>query len=400
MSANIANSVYNQDSEQPWGKPFNVCTSNCTWKDVTTVSVQAWCSNVTDQLRLSCDNNTAGPACVASLPNGFSLSGNEVMKINTTARPLVYTNYTNPLALLQSIAAPGTTRLNQTSPLVASECVLVPSVKNFHANVSVLQDLLTIVHRQFSKVVFNEVQLSYSDAYTMDPTSGVTFANHAGFGISSNAYTALQHHLSSVFSGNVSSDPQTGSYVYYNNGILQALYNDFQNYLPYRLEYPDPLDPNFVSCSDTGMPYDNFGCAVERAARAISKTMRDASWNHYDGMAGMIFNKLATARLTPGEGYSVFTYVEIAWYWLSLPAALWALSVVILAGTAWKSRRAGVRVWRTSPLAMVFMGLGDRLDEKLRGSAGMTDRGLSDRAGKLQVRLRVDDDRVRFVDAV
>lgn len=105
MSSNIAASVYNLDSTQRWQTPYYVCTGNCTWPTITTLGVQASCANLTDRLQINCGNDTANPGCVASLPNGFSLGGDAVMTINSSVQPLFYTEFKNPIALIQSITA-------------------------------------------------------------------------------------------------------------------------------------------------------------------------------------------------------------------------------------------------------------------------------------------------------
>jgi len=51
--------------------------------------------------------------------------------MNTSFQPLVYTNYTSPIAVVQSITAYDTFFVNSTTPINASECALVPCVLKY-----------------------------------------------------------------------------------------------------------------------------------------------------------------------------------------------------------------------------------------------------------------------------
>lgn len=271
----------------------------------------------------------------------------------------------------------------------------MPCVRTVDANVSVLQDFERILNSEFHTTIFSETLRASSEAYNLTETGDVTFISHPDFSISSNAYRALQNHGTTTFAGTVSSDPRNGGgYTYNNSAVLQAVSKDAADVSERAFIY------GYTSgCGhDPSLLYDSVGCAVDRAARSITKSMRDSVWNSHPGSHGLIFLKFEDARLTKGVGYSTFTYVRITWYWLALPAVLWMLSVVILLGTAWKSKRAGITLWRTSPLAMVFMGLDRGLNEKVRAT-GMTENQLSNKANDLQVRLRIDNDKPRFVGA-
>jgi len=96
--------------------------------------------------------------------------------------------------------------------------------------------------------------------------------------------------------------------------------------------------------------------------------------------------------IVSGTQTGPFTRVNVTWYWIILPIIIWLLSVTMLLGTAWKTRKAGVRTWRTNPLALVFLELGQ--DEMNQGKKEnpLTEKGLGKRAEELKVQLRITPD--------
>lgn len=403
MARNVIDALYNLDASESWAAPYYLCTSsNCTWDALASIGAEALCADITDRLEKNCtyepgrDADPSTPGCIVSLPNGFSLGGpsnlpGAVMNINSSVgQPLVYTNYSRPLALIQSIAAFDAYRVNSSSPLVASECVIVPAVRRYTSQVI---NSKAFVLSGYTESFYTEQTLSYHDNYTLDAENGLWTLgpipdDGRTFAISDASHKALNRFLAGALNGTVLSVDRS-SYAYMNDkarDALQSIHAGTGN------RYCGP------GYANSEQPYDAVACAVNRAARAVSKTMRDVNWDHRVVADSHFINVVRAAGLVQGSGVSSYNHVQVVWYWISLPVALWLLSVVILLGTAWKSRRAGVSVWRTSPLAMVFMGMEGRLDEKVKRS-GKTEKGLSDTAGELQVRLRVHDDRPMFVHA-
>ena len=60
-------------------------------------------------------------------------------------------------------------------------------------------------------------------------------------------------------------------------------------------------------------------------------------------------------------------------------------------GTAVKSKRAKVHLWRTSPLAMVFLTLGRDERQEVSQHGGLSEQGLIQRAENIKVKLTVSD---------
>lgn len=142
MKANIWAAIYAADPYGSWSIPSYFCsTGNCTWEGYSSLGVCSRCSDLTSRLTKNCVpkpgiDPPGVTGCDVSLPNGFNLGGVEgsrynLMAMNTSFQPLVYTNYTSPIAVVQSITAYDTFFVNSTTPINASECALVPCVLKY-----------------------------------------------------------------------------------------------------------------------------------------------------------------------------------------------------------------------------------------------------------------------------
>lgn len=88
--------------------------------------------------------------------------------------------------------------------------------------------------------------------------------------------------------------------------------------------------------------------------------------------------------------------IIVAWLWIIPAGVLWLLSLVMLIGTTWKSRRSGVRIWRGNPLALVFLGLSSKELETVK-EYGLTEKGLLKKAEALHVQLHFTDNQAQLV---
>ena len=92
------------------------------------------------------------------------------------------------------------------------------------------------------------------------------------------------------------------------------------------------------------------------------------------------------------------TYIKVTWYWLVLPVFLWILAVIMFVGTVIKTKRAGVRTWRTSTLAPLLLGLGigDEQKQKVE-QLPMTADGLQKKAEEIKVQLHLTQQDAKLV---
>lgn len=85
-----------------------------------------------------------------------------------------------------------------------------------------------------------------------------------------------------------------------------------------------------------------------------------------------------------GKSYSLRPYVSVRWAWLTLPALLVLLSLVVLLSTIIQTRQRKVKIWKTSAVA-TLRGLGTGLHGELGGLGGTS--AMEEEAEGRRVRL-------------
>jgi hypothetical protein len=388
MKGNIWAALYAIDPNGNWATASYFCsTGNCTWSNYNSLGVCARCSDLTSKLTKSCTpepgiDPVGVTGCDVSLPNGFSLGGDEksrynIMAMNTSLQPLVYTNYSSPIAIIQSITAYDTFFVNSSTPINASECALVPCVLSYD-NASVYQS------PSFEKFGFNEgLFLEYAqniwDNYTIDnslpfPQNATTINIPANaslnyptkYSISPDAYLALKYYTEALLSGFVSTNGND-TLSYQSDGRVQKVRADSQDAMQ-AIYQP-------ISCQDVyGNPIQDWNmCSITFLSIGMTTVIRDNSFD------------LATNPVA-GITYANQPTVIVAWLWTIPIVGLWLISVILLIGTVRKTSRSKARTWRSSTLALVFLGFGNRELQSLEGYE-LTEKGLQKKAEKLQVQL-------------
>ncbi|KAL2832742.1 hypothetical protein BJY01DRAFT_253764 [Aspergillus pseudoustus] len=66
---------------------------------------------------------------------------------------------------------------------------------------------------------------------------------------------------------------------------------------------------------------------------------------------------MATNTTVSGTIYNAEVYVSVEWWWIILPAALTVLGLVFLGATIFMNHRRGLKLWKTSILAVLYHGL-------------------------------------------
>lgn len=95
----------------------------------------------------------------------------------------------------------------------------------------------------------------------------------------------------------------------------------------------------------------NFGYNDFDWINSILQNATTALTNHIRQNGVAIMSKSAT-----GEMHHFATCIEIQWPWIALPAALSGISILLLGLSIWSSRRDGLPVWKSSPLAYLLHG--------------------------------------------
>jgi len=110
-----------------------------------------------------------------------------------------------------------------------------------------------------------------------------------------------------------------------------------------------------------------------------TKTVRDTS---------MPINGSRMSDVAIGKVFVPTTFLRVEWMWLSLPGAVWAISLIVWLGTMWKSRRVSVPLWRDNILPLLFI-----LPENKKTAMGAQENfgcsrtGHTSRAEQMDVRL-------------
>jgi hypothetical protein len=347
-------------------------------------------------------NSTLDAPCNYRLPNGMNLGsddGHNVLAVNLSRTSIKYTNYSNPIAVVQTIGAFYNEYINASAKVLASECVLFPSIKeldssvgqwyldNVDSNAQVASGLFT--GEQYVEQTVSEYDdYTYTAAPDNAPGGGYFLENakHPGingqtsYRISNRAIVAVQRYLKTILQGFVRANGKENfTYIAEENAGSQS---DILQFLMSGAAGANCHDFTFFGAFDGPA---SIQCTMESISIALTLWMRN------DQMVSLIPGEFAAYRnATTGQTIAPITQINVTWWWITLPIVIWLCSVVMLIGTAYKTRKARVYNWRTNPLAMVFMQLGG--DEKHAfHEHGLTEDGLIRRAEQLKVQLKVED---------
>jgi hypothetical protein len=400
MKANIWAAIYATDPYGSWSIPSYFCsTGNCTWEGYSSLGVCSRCSDLTSKLTKNCVprpgiDPPGVTGCDVSLPNGFNLGGvggsrYNLMAMNTSFQPLVYTNYTTPIAVVQSITAYDTFFVNSTTPINASECALVPCVLKYTN--SATNSSAALKAGGYNGIFFVEYADTIWDSYTFDsnqqsPLNGPTINvplntsrnDPTKFSMDQGTYLGLKYYTNALLNGFVRGD------ITENLSFLSD--NRTQNVTA---SPQDAMQAIYQPCSGFdvfGNPVSDWAaCAMTFLAGGMTKTIRDNSFD-------------LTTNSAIGDTYVGQQVVTVSWIWIIPAVGLWLLSTTTLIGTAWKTRRTRVKIWRGNPLALVFLGLGRKELEEVK-QHGLTEDGLVKKAEALKVQLRFTDRQAELVHA-
>ena len=126
-------------------------------------------------------------------------------------------------------------------------------------------------------------------------------------------------------------------------------------------------------------------------------------WLHWDDLSALVSNvalsmtnNIRQTRPAPinvrytGTGTQDELFVVVRWQWLSLPVALVLLSIFFLILEMLQTWRGHIRVWKNSPLALLFCGVDARIKLDARGGLDRP-AGLDDETTGLQAFLTEED---------
>jgi hypothetical protein len=248
----------------------------------------------------------------------------------------------------------------------SSNCTISPCVQGIR---SVYRQSTSTTDTPFKEEILKTWPIDYN---YLVPVRTTLFAPEYGaynqtFSIERRSFDGMNNFFDDAFNGGL--EPQSaiddGYYTLYGDerDAIYAIWNS--NYTGHNCTYKD----NRVSC------------AMELVSKAISKTFRDQPWVE-NGTQG-----------TAGVAYSSVIFVRVTWYWITLPICVWLLALCTFLGTAWKSSKPGVHVWRNNSLPLAFM----KLHEDGQEADGVSQQALSKRAERMRGKLRADLRDIEFV---
>lgn len=398
MKGNILASLFSTDLSGSWAIPNYYCANgNCTWNNYTSLGICSRCSNVTANLTKNCSQSASSglsdtQGCSISLSNGFSLGGSansqsHLMAVGTEFQPLVYWNYSAPLAIIQSITVYNTLFVNASTIFNASECALIPCVISYKGASTIHSPYLE--EAGYSGILFYEVANEIWDNFTFDtsatapwngPTTLLPALGSSPFRISNDTFTGLKSYLDALLNGFVTvddnkviqftSDEKTRGVVAGTADAMQAIYQ------------------NSGPCSDMfgNRFWDLNQCAAMSMSFAMTKAIRDNSFDIENFSSSYV----------GGVTWVAEQIVLVQWLWLLPIVCLWLFTVLLFILTIRKTSRANLRVWGLNSLALMFISFsGSELDTVMEYD--LSTEGLQKRAEKIHVKLELVGNRACFV---
>lgn len=336
-------------------------TGNCTWSNtVATLAVCSECFDTTDQLASVClpaDNVTGSDAyCNYTLPNGLLLNGN--MNEGTFSKTMFTTSgeFTNtsvfqhikqPVGILSTAGFMHSTT-HDFGDAFSNQCALYWCVQKF--NVSISQGNMTSTLLDTFTANGTDFTPDTGDLDIEVPAAFMQGTGHSGSGFfkaTQNVTSAFSNYFytSSQFTGSIYVDP--------------LLHTSGQTTF---LSYILPMSTPELSVA--------FGYLAGNMTNAIRMSNPVLANTASTGAAGKILQNVAK--------------VNVVWWWLFLPVAMLLLSLAFLIATIATSRKQGVMLWKTSPLASFYHPLTQEGREKLQNAQGLKE--LEALAEKVQVK--------------
>lgn len=312
--AAIVNSIYGVPSTNPYTCLTN---SNCTWDDTVTLGVCSLCTNVTSATSVSCANsNHVVYTCNYTTPGGFSLQTNtedtsEIQQYTTRLDTTTKTNHSAETDLIRFATV--VEGLDDTTPSI-TECTLSWCAKVYR-DVSVQGSSL------FAQI--DEYPLSFTGHSIENKSYYDVFEANSGFPTSLNATFTIQvanmESLSTFLSGLLS----TGSVIQYSGEQGDNAYS---------------FSIGTAMLSNPSIPY-----MAENIATGLTNVIRN--------LTNLTDNYIIQNH---GDSAVQVQYINVRWAWLSLPASIVLLGLLLLLITMVESHRAKALVWKCSPLALLF----------------------------------------------
>jgi hypothetical protein len=389
VKASVYGALYSTDPLEVWAQPHHSCsTGDCTWEPIPSICICTECEGLTAKITKNCATTRTGLSnCTLTLL--FENAKYEIYYLYGEGKPLngklfeisSYSGGKSDLKPRRVVSlyididpkAIATSRLETQHPnYLSSQCTLHPCIQSIKSSFS---RATLAVESPYKEEILKTWKASpdaifkYQIESPIAPEYGLYGQN---FSLAGRTAESLFAFIDGDFSG-----------TYTRDGVTS---NEF------RSSYTDEKAPELVSAiwygnySNCGDDRNRVSCAMHLAAKAMSKTFRDAPY--------VVNGTLGTA----GIAYSPVIHVLVTWQWIALPVLVWVLALATFFGTAWKSTLSGVYVWRNNPLPLVFMRVDGEVKERGEGvGSAVANKALSRRARGYEGSLRVEGDEIRLV---
>lgn len=345
--------------------PYSCLTGNCTWNAFNTLAIGVQCHNISQHLRLNCTTSDEFPAgsctfralgdeSLETLVNGstkwcpFMMQTKWVTMLPYSAME-VFSNMSALLAVVEWVKATSVGHGEYMKPndtYEAVRCGVYLSVKEMNA---------ISVNGEYSEVEIGEhTAVANNLNITADTINGTWVSPSAGTFSSS---------LNSTLDFRPPWDAQSPG----GNGTFSMPFGAFYSLVSLFGGDPDLLNGNVSTLYSSGLSgagilsllfeSDNTTRAIEYMARYMTMAMRSNATDELRRAQGGSNNNTAPIAAGSAVNGSVWTqqqFVVVRWAWLALPVTLLVLAIVFLLLAFIETRRAGVGLWETSPLTLLF----------------------------------------------
>ncbi|KAF2805532.1 uncharacterized protein BDZ99DRAFT_501742 [Mytilinidion resinicola] len=382
--------------------PFMCPSGNCTWNPYNTLAISSKCIDITSHAKIDCDSGchfTASEDIVMqNLLSRVDESGGDYLNDGADqwdpfrmefvyipdALPVLrpWADITGLLAMVQWVKATGpeTLTLSSTTTFEAMQCgfyisvqVLVPTVHNGVYSEAVIREYVQSDNANSTPTfTANDTSFYFLNAYEgltpappnltyhppiATPNQSPTNSTNTTFTFPFNAYYALtsQFLQAGFLTGDITRNATAGM-----NGPDNAI-------MLYRA---------------ANVTHAMHGLAqyMTTVIRAVGSTILKGDQQNN--------SVIAADHAVAGSVFVQKQFVAVRWAWLTLPIVLLVLAVVLLAVAWWETRRLGVGLWQSSPLALFFHG---RMEGGARGFEGVggvdTAEGMRGKAEGLWARI-------------
>lgn len=312
IQAAIVNAIFDSPTANVWTCPSN---SSCAWKPAATLGVCSFCTNVTAETERDCsqEKSYSGTVCNYTTPSNFTLqsisfglstAANYMTRLNTTVR-------TTTVVDKGEIISFATLLLDWSGSLDIHECSLFWCAKVF-SDATAQGPSFSVHADEYPLVAKGEWLGPVDNPYLI-------YEAQSGFPATLNSTFTIEHTNAEVLSNFLLSVLNTGSVIEYLFG--GGLSSDFT------------LGPAMMNNPSTPYMSDNI-------ATSLTNTLRN----------------LTTDYITQNLGDSAvqIQYIQVRWEWLTFPATIVLLGILLLLTTMIQSYREKAPVWKCSSLALLF----------------------------------------------